>query len=168
LGQEAKPLTCLSGAYHNLENFFENLLTTYLVCDGFGINPMREEKTILWKVSWDGRNLLGKNESFTLTPLNTTFPQSSFHTRDFAIAAMSENATEFKKVAEEIGLDEFLSDFDQRACTINGKDHHMKVIISADWMGLITELRVPRPNTQVVTDSVCWCCGATKEYLRIG
>ena len=167
-GKKATHLTTAVGAFHNLDTFFENILVTYLVNEGFGSSPIPGDTSLWFKISWDNRQLLGKNEAWTITPLHTTMAQCSHHTRDFCIAKTPERAAELKAIVSEIGLNAFLSTFEEKRCMYLGTERSLRFIISTDWMAIVAELGCALPNTKNLDVGVCWCCGVNKKYLRAG
>jgi len=60
---------------------------------------------------------------------------------------MKENNTNLKKVLDEIKLNKFLDEFENYTCDVRGQEYVMNYIISADWIGLQTELNLEWPNT---------------------
>ena len=165
---QSSALTSCTGAYLALNNFFEDILLTYIVCEAFGESPMQDGLYLWFKFSWDNRQLLGKNEAFSITPLNTTLPQSSIHVHNFCIAKCRERGQDLKPIVEEIGLNNFLSFFESKTCAYQGMEYFLRYIISADWMGLVSELCMAYPNTANLEIDVCWGCGANKIHLRGG
>lgn len=125
---------------------------------------MRDGNYLWFKFSWDNRQFLGKNEAFSIVPLNTTLPQSSVHVYNFCLVKCRERAAELQPVVKEIGLDYFES----KKCLYKGVEHFLQFILSCDWMGIVTDIDLFYPNTTNLIRPICHGCEINKEYLRIG
>lgn len=125
---------------------------------------MRDGNYLWFKFSWDNRQLLGKNEAFSIVPLNATLPQSSVHVYNFCLVKCRERAAELQPVVKEIGLDYFES----KKCLYKGVEHFLQFILSCDWMGIVTDIDLFYPNTTNLIRPICHGCEINKEYLRIG
>lgn len=54
-------------------------------------------------------------------------------------------------MVDEIKLNDFLVDFESKTCVVKEVECNMNYIISADWIELMAELNLTRPNTPDLT-----------------
>ena len=154
-----------TGAYINLEPYFNDITTTYTSLNALYTSDVGV-KSWLWKLSWDNRYLWGKNEAWNLSPLNVAHNQSPMHVHDIMIARIPERPTPFTNCVLESHIDKFFTDFDSRTILHQGEEIYQSLMLCSDWMAMCCELDCTLPNTPLLYKVVCFKCAATKELLR--
>lgn len=153
------------GAYVDFGECFNNIITTYTEYQAFNPAP-QQDKSLLWKLSWDNRYIWGKNQAWTLSPLSVLHNQQSQHVHDIMIAKIPEHNLPFTRCVLESQMLDFFGDFSAQTLTYKGEEVYQDLILCTDWISMCCELDLTLPNTPNLHKVVCFKCAATKELLR--
>jgi hypothetical protein len=160
------PLHNEKGAYLDLHAYFEEIVSTYLTQHAIFTTNIGTAQSWKWKLSWDNRYLWGKNEGWSLSPLNTLHLQSPQHVYNVMVAHIPERNIPFTNCVVESNMEDFFGDFENMIVSLNGEEIQQQLILNSDWMAMCCELDCTLPNTANLWKGVCWKCGSDKQILR--
>ena len=126
----------------------------------------KQDKSLLWKLSWDNRYIWGKNQAWTLSLLSVFHNQQPYHVHDIMIARISEHNLPFTRCVLESSMLDFFGDFNAQTLTYQGKTVYQDLMIATDWISMCCELDLMLPNTSNLYKTVCFKCTVTKELLK--
>ena len=131
----------------------------------FGHLPHQPTSIFSWKLSWNNRYLWGKNQVWTMNPLNVAYMHSPLHSHSIVIASIYEHNLPFTNCVLNSHLDGFVADFNNCSFWKDGEEYFHHLILDGDWVSTVCELACPPAFTSNLNDPVCWKCGVNKIFF---
>lgn len=169
----AKQLVEVEAAALPLRDHLKLYLELYQQRHRIHVSACAPRRVLLLKFSADGRRLAGPNEALFYQLLSVHHPQSPSHVVTHCIARLLENDTTLATVYCQSGLVELLHEFNARPWLLRWSTHRteelpLEYIYVTDWMAIVAQLALERPNAAQESSLCCWLCRRTKPHIKEG
>lgn len=167
----AEQLLEVDAAALPLRRHLKVYLETYVEHHRIHISARAPRRALLLKFSADGRRLAGANEALMYQLLSVYHAQSPWHVVTHCIAKLTEGDSRMATVYRQSGLVELLCELNAAAWKLRWSTHRieelpLEYIYVADWMAIVHQLDLERPNAAQVSSLCCWLCRLPKPHIK--
>jgi hypothetical protein len=163
----SSPLYTCVGAYLPPTLVLDDMLNEYIRKDAIFPSPCKPINRLWVKLAVDNTKVYNnKTEGFYLSLLDVEDCQSIKHQTVLTLARVKEDNTELERVVIETDLGELSDHVKRKRITIHQQVFQMDLFVILDWIGLVTEIGIKKPQHAQKHDTACGFCGEVMEVFR--